>query len=171
MGCVLDANIIKGIFEEELHGVHTLSGSPLDLLRRIQGSGIRLCIDDKAIMESEWVSCVDPDWFENWFLSLTSHTNVVAIRPARCLQTLKRLRVEFGFPRSRDCTVLAVAITDAEQEGTSRLLSEDVDFFDPRAKAQAKVRAKLMDGRAVGAVARYLRKTHAVHVQSVILFR
>ncbi len=169
MGCVLDANIVKGVFEEDVHGTHDLTDSPGSVLRRIIASGERICIDDGGLMQAEWANCVEREWFENWFLTLASESNLTAISPIDCRHILKRLRIDYGFPQTRDRAVLTVALTDAATQGRSRLLTEDLDFFDPKAKGQAKTRQRLLSGQTSAPVATFLSSKHKVKVQSACL--
>ncbi len=169
MGCVLDANIVKGVFEEDVHGTHDLTDSPVSVLRRIIASGERICIDDGDVMQAEWANCVEREWFENWFVTLASESNLATITPIDCRHILKRLRIDYGFPQTRDRTVLMVALTDAATEGRSRLVTEDLDFFDPKAKAQARIRQRVLSGQTAAPLAAFLKSKHKVQVQSACL--
>jgi hypothetical protein len=170
MGCVIDANVVKGIFQEDVSGTHSLTGSPNELLTRVVAAGMQICLDETQVIEYEWNAVVDPDWFDHWFLSLASRANVAYVEPADCRRTIGRLRSDFGFPRGRDALVVAVAVTSAARDGGSFLLTEDLDFFEPAMKGQKGMRDRLLSGKRVGGVQRYLRKNHDVNVRSVVLF-
>lgn len=170
MGCVIDANIIKGIFQEDVAGSHSLSASPMRMLEIVVRSGTRICLDDRGLLEHEWDAAVDSDWYSNWFVTLASQANLARLGLADCRQTISHLRTSCGFPRSRDHTYVSLSVKSAEQEGKSNLITEDMDFFEPAAKGQSKVREKFLDGRLKGSVQKYLRKKHEVYVQSVFLY-
>lgn len=65
---------------------------------------------------------------------------------------------------------MSLSVASAEEDGQGHLISEDMDFFEPSAKGKAGQREKLLDGRQVGSVQKYLRRTHNVYVKSLVLF-
>ncbi|OWY60120.1 hypothetical protein B7486_70895 [cyanobacterium TDX16] len=128
-----------------------------------------MCLDEGGVVEQEWRGSSDPDWYENWFLSFVSQANVVYLEPLSHSAVIRKLRVEFGFPSSRDKTLVRLAISDSKDEAPVQLLTEDVDLYDPRFKKDPTMRERFMTGKRVGAVQRYLKKVHKVDVVSLAL--
>ena len=169
MGAVIDAHIVKGVYEEHIGAAGSLTGSASEVLAEITAHGLAVWLDDGEQMENEWRHVVPDEWFDGWFADLASEANVSAIRRRNCEVLIRKLGSDFGFPRSRDRILLSVAVAGVAHEGAAMLLTEDVDFYDPKMKGQPKVRSALLTGKRAGPVRSFLRKTEKVSVCSVTL--
>jgi hypothetical protein len=165
---VIDANVVKGLCVEENGGPHSLSGTPSVLFRLVVSSGVPVCMDDGGRIEVEWRQCCDADWLENWFLAFVSTANVRSIWTPPCARLIKRLRVECGFPTSRDRVLIVTSVAGVGLFGDCTLVTEDLDFYEPADKAcGSRRRGEHLRGTRTGAVKRLLRNQESVHVRSV----
>jgi len=94
---------------------------------------------------------------------------VVELTTASEHAVIRELRTKYGFPPSGDVWLVRTALSDARSGafGSSIILSEDCDLYDPPFKNDAAYRAKLIGGRVEGKLAKYLRKRHDIVVASV----
>jgi hypothetical protein len=125
--------------------------------------------DAANIIESEYRSVVDPDWFEAWYFERLQSGDILIRERKVCAELIKTLVSHYGFPRqSRDrhYIELCCGLVEAHMEETC-LISEDLDFFDPAAKGDSsKRRLKLLKSGS-GHVARHLKKKERVLVRCV----
>ncbi len=154
MDIVIDANIVAGYFKESVLGIaigpkNDLTGSVIPLF---EGLGtIDVCyLDDGKIIESEWRGPVSTEWFDVWFARLLADGKAQLIPASRCPSLEGRLFTT-GFPkhRNRDAWYVRVCKAVLAKFPTSSvpLITEDIDFYDPRLKGcAAKTRnARLSD--------------------------
>jgi hypothetical protein len=163
---VIDANVVKAVFETQMGHVRSVSADPAPVVDNLKRDFCRIVIDEGEQILQEWKDCVDPDWFVNWFFELTSGWNVVVIEPRLCNDVLKKLYTECGFPRAENKWLIRTAITEAGATGACALLSEDMDFREPRMK-NAKGRERYIEGTIRGSVTKLLGK-HDVRVVSLL---
>lgn len=166
MHVVIDAQLILGYYCEDVLGrppIHT--AAVREVVARL-GSGDTACVDDAQQIEAEYRQLVDREWFDAWFGDRLLLGEVVAVKADACRELLARLR-GYGFPRGRDRRYVAVAATLAKEQGCSILLSEDLDFYDPRAKRADSRRRMAVILSQKGPVADHLRKESAVEVRCV----
>jgi hypothetical protein len=162
----IDANIVKALHHEALGLEHDCSGMAEPVFRHLQKHGWRIALDDGDHIKHEWSACVDPEWFTDWFFSITSTYNVAIIKPDKCADLVKKLYIDCGFPRSRDVWLVRVAVSESSNH-SSLLLSEDMDFREPSQKlAPSRVRSRYIRGEMRGSVSKVLRK-NGVEVRSL----
>ena len=87
-----------------------------------------------------------------------------------CAALIKLLADKFGFPKtSKDRHYIALAVTlVATYDEVIVILSEDLDFYDPPAKARASKAREAILKSCSGPVARHLAKKQSVAVRSVV---
>jgi hypothetical protein len=170
MGLVVDAQIVKGFFQESVLGApHDLSGSLLPIFDP------RICthciyVDNEGTIQYEWRSVVDPDWFDVWFAELIRDGSIAEIAALSDVALKKQLKA-LGFPATgRDIWYARVGCAVSGRIGFSVLISEDLDFYEPKTKGCGSKRRRNILYSEAGAVRRYLRKKRAVIVKSVERF-
>ena len=136
------------------------------MFERLDGDDVAW-LDDGSIIETEWRNASDPDWFDAWFGDqlVAGRVELLSVRTQAAL--IKALETSCGFPKTgRDKWYVRVAATRAEDAGTKVLLvSEDLDFYEPKAKAGGGNRAKILE-KCAGCVVKKL-KAHDVQVATV----
>jgi hypothetical protein len=165
---VVDANVVKGLMQAQQSSSHDCSGDPEEAFVLLTDGGAEVWLDRGGQMLSEWQACTQREWFGLWYSEFVQSTNVrhATVQPHDRL--LRELRTTFGFPKSRDVWVLRTALT-AAADGDTELLTDDMDYFDPKKKSQPKERQRHLKGAQVGAVRRRL-KSERVKVLSVHQF-
>lgn len=166
MSVVVDANVVNYASRADDPVSTGATGSAVELIDVLAGSGLCVYLDSAGRVEQEWRECVEPEWYESWFMTIAQLVNLQYVDVIDCRFTLRKLRADFGCPRG-DAAVIALALTAADINGRSSLVSEDCDFFDPRFKKDANLRKALLAGQCSGAVEHYLRKKHKVRVLSI----
>jgi hypothetical protein len=154
---VLDANIVAALFREALGHSSTVSGSPTGLFESLSGPCVEIVTDTAGQIEHEWEKCVEKEWYEAFYLNLASTTNLYAIPADACLALLRKLKTSAGFPPSADKHYVRTAFTAAKDGSEVVLVTEDIDFFDPKAKTKPGRRAELLAGKVRGPVQKLLK--------------
>jgi hypothetical protein len=153
---VIDANLIAQLSRSMAGLSLSCSADPSPIFDGIAMARTRVVTDEGGQIINEWQSCVSPEWFEAWFFTFASQGNVVSIPVNTCQQTIDKLKKSHGFPAStRDKWLARTALTEASDEGTCDLLTEDMDFYEPRLK-KANNRSKYLSGAIVGGVTKQL---------------
>src|SRR5262249_27785877 len=124
----------------------TFSASTCDLVARL-GSVDHAFVDEGGILEQEYRNLVDREWFDAWFGDRLAAGDIVILVAPPCAEVIRILVRRCGFPpnsRDRHYIALARAIVQGGAP-TAVIVSEDLDFFDPRAKAaNAKTRQRIL---------------------------
>lgn len=160
---MIDANVIKGIFDEMLLDRHALTASPGSFLEECLAKSCRIVLDSGGHILQEWRDPVDQDWFENWFTALVSSANVAEIECGLHNALLKELRSKCGFPNRENSWLIRAAATAADEVGTCVLATEDMDFFEPKFKKSSAQRQAHLEGKKRGTVCKLLA-SHDVKV-------
>lgn len=166
MDLVIDANIISG-YGKEISGYgHDLTGSVSDILNRM-GQKDHIYLDKGKQIEKEWRGQAKAEWFDAWLGDRFLDNTIIEISVESCKILIQQLRTK-GFPFSKDVWYLRVARAVSTREGKSYLLTEDLDFFDPKKKNKihGKTRHKFLKvGR--GVICIFLRRTEKIFVTCV----
>jgi hypothetical protein len=167
---VIDAQIVKGLSLEEKNlpsGLSDVVGQIIDVLI---SRATPVCSDDGGLIEAEWRGCCDPDWIENWIVTFSSLANYQLIPARPQPQLIKKLRIDYGFPSSRDRILVATSVAASMLFGRCTLLTEDMDFYEPSEKSAPPARrGRYMRGQLTGRVKRHLGKEAGIDVRSVVL--
>jgi hypothetical protein len=99
---VIDANIVKAVFEVSMGHAVTVSADPAPVMDALKEELCRIVLDEGQQILQEWRDCVDPEWFEDWFYVFVSEWNVAYIVPKLCNEVLKKLRTDCGFPKNEN---------------------------------------------------------------------
>lgn len=164
---VIDANVLKSYFLEDTTGTFTTSKSSTSIFADL-GRRRKAYIDSKEQIISEWKGVCDPEWFTGWYERMVSTGGVLEIDAGVHNEVINLLVNEDGFPRgSRDKWYVRVGLTivDSGDSDAVVLLTEDIDFYDPKFKAHPKARRKVLRDCS-GCVAKRLRK-RSVSVKTV----
>lgn len=179
MELVLDAQIIKGFFDEDVIGIaHSLTESPGLIIDRL-GSSDRANLDDGGQIQEEWKRPVDSEWFDVWYARLLADDAAREISVGTNQQLRSQLR-NLGFPvrgpAGRDLWYVRTANAVADELGSSAagrnplamIVSEDLHFYSPAEKATARgdARTKILLSGA-GPVARLLSRKYQIQVTCV----
>jgi hypothetical protein len=166
---VIDAQLLAGLYRETIVGeAPAYSAATTDLFARL-GSEDLGYMDRDGVIESEYRALVDPDWFDAWLGDRLQAGDFVISAGRRCPALLKILVVQHGFPRrSKDCRYieLCCGVVEATGEWTA-LISEDLDFYEPKAKAANSSYRQRVLASGRGPVARHLKKHEMIAVRTV----
>src|SRR5690606_32980795 len=84
--------------------------------------------------------------------------NVVIVEPEPCQGLLKNMK-SCGFPfKGRDVWYVRASMAVVSQGNSAKLITEDIDFYDPRMKGCSSAKRIQILHRASGDVARVLRR-------------
>lgn len=159
MELVVDAQILGWYFQTCERGRTTpCTGSPIDLFARV-GSGDVGVLDTGHHIETEWRKQADPDWFDAWLSERFEVGDIVEIKVDNCQELVRELVKKCGFPaKGRDKWYVRTARTRAKNLGQLvAIISEDLDFYEPKAKNSAGNRDRILR-EGTGGVAKRLRK-------------
>jgi hypothetical protein len=132
---------------------------------------VKIFTDAGGIIEHEWANLVDPVWFQAWLADQLVSGKLIQVQ-ASASPAVARDLYTLGFPRkrSRDIWYIRTAQALLAQPDAPRpgyLVSEDVDFYDPKIKnGDHKTRVKTIK-ESKGPIARYLRRNLAIEVLCV----
>jgi len=141
---VIDANIIAQ-FHREYCGADScaLTGKVSPVFKKL-GESLFAFVDDQGHIKNEWENTVHAEWLKHWYKELlrTGKLYEIPINNLHC--RLKRKLAQLGFPRSKDFwyirTYLEVCPKD---EKCDYLLTEDIDFYDPKQKSKLHGKKRL----------------------------
>lgn len=154
---VADANIVLGYFLCSVLGQETrLTADPSGLIESLDQK-LQLCVDDCGNLEAECVALVGVEWLEPWLARLLVEGKVRVVSPQRVRSLEKKLST-LGFPGGRDFWYIRTALAAVAVCGSSVLLTEDMDFFEPREKRAPNARRLRFLTEGKGRVCRQLRR-------------
>lgn len=154
-GVTVDANVISNFSHDYLCGVD--SASRIAVEQSIAKRGI--VVDEAGKIQQEWFASCSKQFIEEWFVEQIKAGKIRFVKPSIEPHHRKKLKSELGFPGNDLVYVSVCNVTE-----TRYILTDDIDFFEPRLKSathQSKQRAK--DSRD-GGVCRYLRKQMRITV-------
>lgn len=167
MDAVIDANVVCGYYKEAILGkANDLTGPVTPIFDRL-GNEDTAYIDEGGQVESEWRRVVENEWFEIWFTDSIRDGLIKRIGVETCRDLFVKLTV-LGFPASRDRWHIRVAKKVAESTNLCVLLTEDLDFYDPKKKlGSSKTRTSILLGEA-GPVSAHLRRHEGIVVSCAV---
>jgi hypothetical protein len=137
---IIDAHLIHAYYLETVHGRESECTGPISPVIERLGAKDNVFLDSGEHIEGEWRALVDPVWFEAWYGDLIANHHAEIIDVGNWSTLLKRLAIDFGFPSSsKDKWYIRTAktLTDARSEDDVAIVTEDMDFHDPRKKASS----------------------------------
>jgi hypothetical protein len=167
MGLIVDANIVKGFFQEAVLGKgHDLTGSAMPIFdKNFRKHPIYL--DDEGNLHYEWRAVVDPEWFDVWFTDLI-RDDVIRQISAPPEKNFRKELAGLGFPaKGRDIWYARVANALTILSNFAILVSEDLDFYEPKEKGCSSKRRNEILLKELGSVRRHLRKKRSIYVKPV----
>jgi len=165
---VIDANIVKGYYEETVKELTTnLTHSTIGIFQAL-GNECYAYLDEGGQVKAEWSSGIDPEWFQEWYSELLLEGCIYEIVVNNCPELRKRLRQK-GFPDStRDKWYIKTCSAVTDNKKIVHLISEDLDFYDPTKKNTLHGVARLNFLRKEdGPVPKILKKYNNIHVKCV----
>jgi hypothetical protein len=169
MRVIFDAELIAGYFREAERGEPpAYTASTVPLVARLGSSDLAF-VDDGGIIEQGYQDLVEVEWFEAWFGECLADGAIDIVPAASCPVLINLLADKFGFPKtSKDRHYVALAVTlVARHAEIIVLLSEDLDFYDPPAKARGSKARDAILRSCSGPLAKHLAKKQSVAVRSV----
>lgn len=163
MNIVIDANVFKAYYEESVLELPAprpgRTDSPSSIFARL-GADTFSYVDVGQQMESEWRNLCrgGEEWFDGWLSSVYASGGVTPMDINKTKVPENKYR-EVGFPfKGRDIWYIrvAVSLSSACSTNDAYLISEDIDFFDPKRKKDASREKYIRNGE--GAVAKQLKK-------------
>lgn len=170
MAIVIDAQIVKGFFQETVLEIdHELSASPMALFD-ISFRIYPIHVDDKGTFKHEWRAVVEPEWFDTWYTDQIRDGAICEVA-APADQQLKKQLAKIGFPATgRDIWYARVCNQVSQVIGFCVFVSEDLDFYEPEAKrGDSKHRSKVLINES-GSVRKYFKKEKSVFIKPVVRF-
>jgi hypothetical protein len=158
---VIDANVFKAIYEEDI-------GLPSPRPERTASAGTIFCankmhrlafIDDGHQVEQEWRDqCpAGQEWFDAWLAENFANGKIILVNAKEQTKSASKI-FQHGFPKSsRDIWYVRIAYAAREyrKEFDTSLITEDIDFFDPT-KKKDKNKSKVIKSGS-GPIAKHLR--------------
>ncbi|BES66095.1 hypothetical protein SANA_25340 [Gottschalkiaceae bacterium SANA] len=134
MNVIIDANIFKGYCRESIIGLeHKLTSSPSYLF---QEEEYVMYIDDGDQMQYEYKAVDNPQVVEEMIIELLN-SGKMRLTKTKIDPDFERILRSKGFDmNSRDKWYIRAALVAKEKSDTRTiyLITEDIDFFDPRKK-------------------------------------
>lgn len=163
MNLVIDANVFRAFYEEEVLGYPPprpgRTASPASIFASLS-KGAFTYIDSGQQIEHEWrnVCKGGEEWFDGWLAEAfaTGGVTPLEINNKRIVEQQYR---KIGFPfKGRDIWYVrvSVSLSSACSTNNAYLVSEDIDFFDPALKKDAHREKCIQNG--TGPVAKQLKK-------------
>ncbi|MGP2543323.1 hypothetical protein [Yersinia sp. 2541 StPb PI] len=167
MDIVIDANVFKGFYQEEVLGMEVaqleITASVLEVFRNDK---FKIYVDDTVHIENEWRNVVDSEWFNAWYSDQIESLLINEITVNNHNDIIKSLS-KIGFPVGGDKWYVRTAKSVQEMGTPTILLTEDIDFYDPTKKtAKGAARLKILKSKS-SPVRKYLRKNVDIEVNSV----
>lgn len=154
-GVTVDTNVISMYFHEHLRKC----GEVLELVEKVLRC-VGVALTDK--LEYEWKSTCPGPIFDAWLTDEVKEGRVLYVnRKPLPRNVMKIIHHKFGLPRGRgDREVLFCA------NGTQMkyILSEDLHFFDPKAKETSRQHRRRVKDRRLGVFCRYLKRELGITV-------
>lgn len=154
---IVDANIFKGYFQHQMGTTHSLCGCPNKIIGKASAA-TPIYYDFDGIVENEWMSVVDRDWFASW-LAAQLQSGAIAYAKPIIDSGLEKNLTTLGFPRGRDVVYirLCLGVMQIKKSGCE-FFTEDLDFYDPKKKRYpAKTRIAILT-KSTGPVLKLLKK-------------
>lgn len=153
---LIDANVFKGFFQTQISKPHSLCGCPAALLAQVTSS-TPVYHDGGGIIEHEWRSVVDPEWFDAWLATSLLANEVQYLEPTHDNAVEKAIK-HHGFPGGRDIVYVRMGLSVVAIKHFCTIYTEDMDFYDPSLKAaSSKTRISVLK-KSAGPVAKVLLK-------------
>lgn len=153
---VIDANAIHAFQEERIRGEPGLAHNAIEKIF----SRHTIALDEEKLCLQEWIECAGgsfPFALQDWINDQLAMQRIVFAGLAS--NDCRRDLISVGLPQKDHKWVRLAIGCDGR-----RIVTGDIDFFEPRKKnASAKEKQKLRQSRK-GACARMLRKSYAVEV-------
>lgn len=168
MELVIDANVVKGYFEEIHQHPLELTAKPSPLFQRL-GSEDRAYLDEGGHIKQEWRNLVEPEWFDRWYTDLLRSDGIQLI-PVQNWPGLRKKLEGKGFPRGKDFWYLRTAKAVLDLVDQVVFVTEDIDFYSPKdKKSDSKYRQQiLLSGN--GSIAKYLNHKETIHIVCVATY-
>lgn len=169
MELVIDAQIIGWFYQSTERSKGTpCTGSPEELMSRLGSQDIAVLDAGKQI-EREWRAKADPEWFDAWLAERFSVGDIIEASVGTHGELIRRLRSECGFPQGGgDKWYVRTAKTRTDADSKVCIVSEDLDFFHPKAKGGAGNRDEIL-AKCKGCVVKIL-KSENVKTASVAAY-
>jgi hypothetical protein len=170
MGLIVDSNVVKGYYQDTVLGKgHDLTESP----RLVFDQEFRkhlIYLDNKQVVWSEWKAAVKDEWFDIWYANLL-RDDVIREIPAAAEKNFRKELTNFGFPfTGRDIWYARVANAVSENFGFAILISEDLDFYEPKEKGCKSARRNDILLKELGSLRKHLKKQRNIQVKAVARF-
>lgn len=161
MDIVIDANVLSWFYKEsELQKSTPCTSSPTKLFEALgrKDTGI---LDTGGQIEAEWRRKVDEDWLEAWLIECFQLGELIEIKATTQNDLIRDLETRCGFgKKGGDKWYVRTAKTRSEEtDSRVGLISEDLDFFEPKSKKGAGNRDRILAG-CTGCVAKRLKKVN-----------
>jgi hypothetical protein len=167
MALIVDAQVVKGFYQDTVLGKgHALTESA-SLIFDASFRKHAIYVDDEEKLRSEWRSGVAPEWFDIWYTDLLRDDVIREIRSPADKNLRKKLEA-LGFPFSgRDIWYARVSNATSCSIGFAILVSEDLDFYEPKEKGCSAKRRNEILLKELGSVRKYFKKERDIHVKPV----
>jgi hypothetical protein len=155
---IMDANAFKVVYNDLIDDADGLGSAVIATIFRED----YISVDMGGIIIQQWKDCScgeEDEFFQEWVTNRITEDKIRKRQPAKEAQIKKKLRIELGVP-AKYWVYLLLAIGIA----AFMIVSQDIDFYEPRAKSwDAKKRAGIISNRA-GCVCKHMLKYHKVTI-------
>ena len=160
-GVAVDAQIMSRFGQDMLANNQSLSGLLVE--RLVANHGLAIDYDKK--IEHEWFTQCAHALFKEWYIQNLKLGRIRMVKGSISEEHKRALHIRFGFPmRGFDIVYIKVA-NDTQKK---YIISEDLDFFDPKHKKSSHdTREKIKEQRNCGVCA-YLKKRMGITVGTPI---
>jgi hypothetical protein len=158
---VVDANVFKHFFEEQVNESPAEATSFMDAVL----TWGHIAWDEKKFVAHEWreTSCgLNTSYFDSWVQARIIENKIQMYEDVTTAHLKKRARQGLGIP-SRDLKYICLAIS----ANSIVIFSNDIDMFEPKAKAWPEAKKTQIKTESSGCVCVWLRNDHGINVHQV----
>lgn len=157
---VVDANVIVKFVKDD---IKSIDPQIITLNKKVAKKYI-ITFDNRGFVETECIQSYNPtDFTKVWISEKEKAGKIKRIKPYPLKKTdIKPLLNKYGFPRN---DILYINLANSIPK--RYIISEDMDFYDPKSKNVCqKTKTKIINDRA-GKLCKYLKKEFKIIVANI----
>ena len=126
-----------------------------------------LYFDEGGQILQDWSNGLREEWLKVWYEELLIQDKAILVEVDSC-QDLRRRLTQLGFPiNSRDFWYVKTARKVVQLTQRAFLVTEDLDFHEPRRKGCSSIERERILIDETGSVAKLLRRNENIHVKCI----
>lgn len=154
-GVVIDANMIAKFCKKHFNDEKE------EIVDTVLSIADRCHIAISDLIEHEWLNCYGNQAFKEWLTDEMKTGRIIYITPEKIPTEMQKSICQMGFPfNTRDKEYIRVALATT----TKFILTEDIHFYEPKAKDQPHANKERFRVERKGTVCRFLERKMGIRV-------